>query len=390
LTVDERAFDADNHYYEPLDAFTRHLDPKQKGRTVDIAEINGRVRYVVGGRIDYSVSNPTFDPIVKPGCLYGYFRSNPEGLAVDEYMKDRERIPDHYRNRDARVAFMDGQDLAAVWLFPTLGVLFEEALKHDPEGVAITFRAFNRWVEDDWGLNYLDRIYGAPYIPLVDIDFAVSELEWALDRGARVICMRPAAPTTQLGPRSPGDPYFDPFWARVNEAGISVAIHGANSGYGLNGYGDDGPAGALVSTPLRIIMSADRPIIDFFSAILCDRLFDRFPNLRLSSIENGASYLPSMMKKLQKAHRQWPGFFKEDPVETFQRHVWINPFWEDDVEEVVDLMSSDRVIFGSDWPHAEGLVSPLDYVTELKRFDQNVQDKVLRDNTRELTTLRPA
>jgi predicted TIM-barrel fold metal-dependent hydrolase len=70
--------------------------------------------------------------------------------------------------------------------------------------------------------------------------------------------------------------------------------------------------------------------------------------------------------------------------------VWINPFWEDDVHEVVDLMSDERVIFGSDWPHAEGLVSPLDYAIELKSFDTKVQDKILRDNAVTLTELEPA
>ena len=33
-TLPFRPFDADNHYYEALDAFTRHLDPKRGPRTV--------------------------------------------------------------------------------------------------------------------------------------------------------------------------------------------------------------------------------------------------------------------------------------------------------------------------------------------------------------------
>ena len=64
-----------------------------------------------------------------------------------------------------------------------------------------------------------------------------------------------------------------------------------------------------------------------------------------------------------------PGYFSDDPVEAFRRNIWINPFWEDDVHEVVELMGADRVIFGSDWPHIEGMPRPLDYVAELKAFD---------------------
>ena len=75
------------------------------------------------------------------------------------------------------------------------------------------------------------------------------------------------------------------------------------------------------------------------------------------------------------------------PIETFKRHVWINPFWEDDVEEVVEYMGSERVIFGSDWPHIEGMPKPLDYVPELSAFDADTQRRILRDNARELNQL---
>jgi predicted TIM-barrel fold metal-dependent hydrolase len=60
------------------------------------------------------------------------------------------------------------------------------------------------------------------------------------------------------------------------------------------------------------------------------------------------------------------------------------------VNEVVALMGADRVIFGSDWPHIEGMPTPLDYVQDVKHFDPATQRLILRDNTRELNTLRPA
>ena len=70
--------------------------------------------------------------------------------------------------------------------------------------------------------------------------------------------------------------------------------------------------------------------------------------------------------------------------------MWINPFWEDDVHEVVEYMGADRVIFGSDWPHIEGMPQPLDYVVEVKEFDDATQRKILLDNVTALNTPRPA
>ena len=110
---------------------------------------------------------------------------------------------------------LDEQGLAGCFLFPTLGMIYEEPLKDDPEAVCITFRAFNRWLAEDWTFDYEGRILTAPYLTLADEHWAVEELEWALDQGARLIVMRAGAPTTVTGRRSPFDSSFDPFWARV-------------------------------------------------------------------------------------------------------------------------------------------------------------------------------
>lgn len=386
------AFDADNHYYEALDAFTRHLDPALGPRTIQWAEIDGRKYHVVGGRVSRAVVNPTFDPIAKAGAMHDYFRGNPEGRNPLEFLREREPIRPEYRDRDARLAVMDEQGVEQVWLFPTLGVLYEELLKEDPEAVAIVFRAFNQWVDEDWGFAYRDRIFAAPYISLGDVNAAVRELDRALERGARVVCMRPAAPTTVFGQLPPADPWFDPFWSRVNETGITVVVHAGDSGYSSQGYARDGFSASFGGSgrPSIKMLAIERAIYDFLASLLFDRLFTRFPNVRIASVENGSEFLPDLFRKLQSVSRKIPGFFPDDPVETFRRNIWINPFWEDDPYETVELMGADRVIFGSDWPHIEGMPEPLDYVRELKDFDDDTRRLIMRDNTRELNQLRPA
>jgi len=76
-------FDADNHYYEATDAFTRHMDPRMAKRAMQWAEINGRQRLLVGGKICKFIPNPTFDPVAKPGSLDEYFRGrNPKSMSM--------------------------------------------------------------------------------------------------------------------------------------------------------------------------------------------------------------------------------------------------------------------------------------------------------------------
>ena len=386
-----RPFDCDNHYYEALDAFTRHLDPALGQRCVQWCDIDGRKYQVVGGRVFRGVVNPTFDPVAPAGALHDYFRGNPEGRQPWEFLAARERINPAYRDREARIATLDEHGLEGVWLFPTLGMLYEEALKHDPEAVALTFTAFNRWLLEDWGFGADGRIFAGPYLSLADVDWACAELDWELENGAHVVVMRAAAPITATGQRSPFDPSFDPFWARLNEAGIPVVIHAGDSGYSSHGYADDGFSSALSGGwgPSIKAFAIERAAGDFIISSVFAKLFDRFPNLRMASVENGSGFLPDMVKKLSSTHHKMPGFFGTHPVEVLRNHWWINPFWEDDAAEVVEIMGADRVIFGSDWPHIEGMPEPLVYVDELKAFDDATKRRILRDNVLELNTPRP-
>ena len=79
--ADLRPVDADNHYYEALDAFTRHLDPKFKHRGVRAVRDGSHVEMLIGGKLNSFIPNPTFDPVIVPGCLDLQFRGQiPDGV----------------------------------------------------------------------------------------------------------------------------------------------------------------------------------------------------------------------------------------------------------------------------------------------------------------------
>ena len=105
---------------------------------------------------------------------------------------------------------MDRQGLDGCFLFPTLGVGMEEALAEDPEALVAAFTAFNRWLEEDWGYAYKERIFAAPMITLVDVDAAVAELARVLDADARVVCVKGGPAHTPTGLVSPGGPPVRP------------------------------------------------------------------------------------------------------------------------------------------------------------------------------------
>src|SRR6202000_2194886 len=147
-----KAIDVDNHYYEPLDAFTRHLDKKSPGRGGQMYSAGRHTQAIIGDRVNRFVPNPTFDPIIVPGCLDLLFRGEiPDGVDPASLMQG-ERLGEHpeYQNREARVRVMDTQGIETVLMLPTFGCGVEEALKHDVEATMASMHAFNLWLDEDW------------------------------------------------------------------------------------------------------------------------------------------------------------------------------------------------------------------------------------------------
>ena len=383
------AFDADNHYYEAEDAFTRHIDRKMAKRAIQWIDIKGKKRILVGGKLDRFIPNPTFDPVARPGSLDQYFRGkNPGGKSMVELFGDLEPLSPAFRNREARLELMDRQGLEACLLFPTLGVGVEQALRTDADATCAALHAFNQWLDEDWGFHYRNRLYAVPMISLMDLRKACAELEWCLERGARLVLLRAAPVPGDAHSRSPGDPLYDAFWARVAEAGITVAFHAGDSGYGryAAAWEPRGSMEAFRGYAFGSVTQAGRATYDVMAALIIHGVFKRHPNVRVCSIENGAEWVEPLLSKLEKCYGQMPMAFDEPPGETFRRHVFVAPYYEDDVRRVADAIGVRQVLMGSDFPHAEGLADPIRFVDELSGFDATEVRKVMRDNTEALIT----
>ena len=389
-TVDFDAFDADNHYYEATDSFTRHL-PAKYSKLVQWAEIGGKQRMIVDNKIFRFIPNPTFDPVARPGCLDDYFRGKVAGDDIRAAFGALEPISPAYRHPDARIELMDKQRLAGCFMFPTLGVGVEEALLHDPDALHAVFHAFNEWMKDDWTFNYQDRIFAAPYITLQDPALAEAEVDYALDHGARVVVLRAGPVRGPSFSRTPGDPVYDRMWARIAEAGILAAYHSGDAGYGryADEWGGGGDFQAFKNDPFRNVTGGHRPIYDTVAALVCHGVFRRHPNLRVATIESGSDWVPLLLHALEKSYGQAPLAYEGvDPVQQVRDHVWVSPYYEDNLPVLRDELGANRMIFGSDYPHAEGLADPLSFVNDLPGFSDEDIRLVMRENALALSIPR--
>jgi predicted TIM-barrel fold metal-dependent hydrolase len=360
-------FDADNHLYETRDAFTRHL-PERYRSAIDYVEVRGRTKIVVRGTISEFIPNPTFDVVARPGAQEEYFRNgNPEGKSVRELMGEPMACIDAFREPAARMALMDEQGVDRTLMFPTLASLLEERMRDDPDMTHAVIHSLNEWMHEQWSFNHEDRIFTTPVITLPIVERALEELEWVVARGAKTILIRPAPVPGFHGSRSFGFPEFDPFWQAVVDADILVSMHASDSGYSRYQGDWTGPTEMLPFKldPFRYLTMGKRWMEDSMAAFACHGVFSRFPDLRVASIENGGNWVVPFMEHLADVYRKMPHAFEEDPVEAFKRNVYVSPFHEDDIGALIDAIGVDHVLFGSDFPHPEGLAEPCSYLDHL-------------------------
>ncbi len=297
--------------------------------------------------------------------------------------------------KTARLAHMDREGVPAAVMLPTIGVVVEHGLESEPDVLYANVRSFNRWIQEEWGYGDDGRIYGVPILSLASPAAAAVELDRLLAEGARLVYVRPAP----VDGKSPADPAFDPVWSRLNESGIPVAFHVGDADAVFAGrfaaqWGES-------TTPRLHNMSgfqwftcnAERPITDTIAALIFHNLFERFPKLRVLSIENGSSWVGPALKNMDKAFRQTYGRASSHsngketygkvnalPSELFKQHIWVSPFVEEDVPALCATIGSERVICGSDYPHPEGAASPRGYADRVAAAMGDQKDEVLNGN----------
>lgn len=365
--LDFPIFDADNHFYETEDALTKHLPDKYRG-VIDYVEVRGRKKIVVRGTISDYIPNPTFEVVARPGAQEDYFRNgNPEGKSYREILGEPMRSIPAFREPGPRLELMDELGVDRALMFPTLASLVEERMKDDPLLIHAVIHALNEWMYETWTFDYQDRIFATPIITLPVVERAIEELEWCVARGARTVLIRPGPVPGFQGSRSFALPEFDPFWAAAVKADILVSMHASDTGYSsyLNDWENAREFLPFKPTPFRMVSQAKRPIEDAMAAFVCHGALARFPDLRVALIENGGDWVGPLLAQFAHIYRMMPQEFAEDPCVSFRRNIHVSPFHEDDMAALIGHIGVDHVLFGSDYPHPEGLAEPTSFVDHL-------------------------
>ena len=252
-TLPYAILDADNHFNEPLDLYERYIDPSKRRlaiRYVTDPATGKRMQLFAGKPSKFTVSQVTYSaeelakllgsapppaagevapdaavPLSVPGMLLN--RLNPLKDLSDEerteLVKAFREQSEAYGNRDLRLALMDEQGIEAALMFPASAHDIEFELADDVDAMYANIRAFNRWIHEEVGYAYENRMFLPPYIALADVDLAVAELETVLAQGAPMVQFKSGhahgGRDNPFGGRSIADPLFDPIWSRSTRPG---------------------------------------------------------------------------------------------------------------------------------------------------------------------------
>jgi predicted TIM-barrel fold metal-dependent hydrolase len=413
-----RIFDADNHFNEPEDWSERYIDPAKRDLAIRVVtDGEGRkVQLFAGVPSKFSnaqivYSKEELDALVGDlpelgGGIGGDSEMTVPGMLLNKLnplkgVSDEERAQvlaefretrESFGNRDLRLALMDDQGIEAAIMFPADAHNIEHEFVDNVEALYANTRAFNRWMFEEVGFNHADRMYLPPYIPLADVELAVHELEIVLGQGAPIVQFKAGhahgGVDNPHGGRSLADPIFDPIWSRINDSGTKVAIHQGGTDY--QKYGADWSENPDVTfgdfDAFQWVMYwADRPAMETVAGLILHSFFGRYPNIKVLMAEQGTVWLPYTIRKCDHAYMmgrraKW-GSLEQRPSEIFREHFFVTPYPEENVHRAIEAVGVEPIVFGSDFPHGEGLARPLDYIdAQLSGLDESTVMAIMRGN----------
>jgi predicted TIM-barrel fold metal-dependent hydrolase len=235
-------------------------------------------------------------------------------------------------------------------------------------------RAHNRGMAEFCSVD--PRLLSTLYVPLADIEQAGSLAREAIEMGAGALLVASGCPATH----SPSHVGLDPVWAAAQEAGVPIVFHVGGTGELLdpNYFRNGLPVppdfhGGEENFRSVDYMAIPGPPAQTLATMVFDGVFERFPELKVGVIEQGAIWVPSWMRQMESAfeafarHEERLQALSLRPSEYVRRQMKFTPYPTEDVGWIIAEAGAETVLFSSDYPHVEGGRRPIE------RFERSME-----------------
>ena len=354
------AVDADGHLLEPPDLWERYIEPKFRDRAMKIRKGDDDLEYLeIDGRPSKLVRKgmPAGTGLMDRLGGYIYEREAVTGLKyVDE-------SPLGGMDPVERLTRLDMENLDAVILYPTMGVLWIAELE-DEELTQAYLRAYNRFIVD-FCADSGGRLVPVAQLSLGDPEAAEAELRRVAADGAKGVWVPPFAHS-----RKPlGDPAHDRVFAAAEELGLPLGIHPCFEPK----WAGPGRFGPYTSSKYSFFINVTAPdaVRHAFTSLFQYGVFELFPELRVVVLESGAGWIGYWLDRMDAVYASPQGMrvraaLKEKPSFYFNRQCWISGDPDEtSLAAIIPLVGEDRFFWASDFPHPD---HPPQYVPEVERI----------------------
>ena len=364
--------DCDSHIMEPADLWQRYLEPKYRDRAIRIEEEDGVEKLVIGEQV-------VLERVLAAlgGAHIDRVKLFAGGLRYADGCEPASFDP------EARAGLLDDWRVDRGVLFPTIGILPFPV--EDAELSSAYCRAYNTW-QAEFHQAVPDRVVPIAVVNWHDVETAATELDRCLKVGFRGLFV---PPETVSGKR-PGDSHFDPIWQRLQDAEAPGCLHvivrfsGAAVPFATWHQTGAGPV-------FGFGLGATGQLIPAMASLVLDGLFERFPRLKVVSVEAGCGYAAYLMDRLDEKFHFFRAMsaLKQKPSDYIRRNCYFVAEPEERcIGAMLELVGADNILWGSDYPHVD---SRLDAPQLIRRstagLDAEARARVLGENAVRLFAL---
>ena len=322
---------ADSHFLEPPTLWQERLDRKYRDRAPHTVVSKRRgIVLLVGEDIQ---AQP-----VSGWCAAG--RAAEDAVKINTLGFDA--APPGVWTPEGRIKDQDRDGIAAEILYTSFGMVAMNI--RDSELAMACMRVFNDYAAE-FCSHDPKRLIGIGAVVPDDVEACVREMERIGKLGLRGVML----PITLVEGESYGNPKYDPIWAAAQEMDLVLSFHAGTSRAGINPRPEDWA---------QLYMSAhymmQRPLTD----VIVGGVFDRFPGLKLVSVENDVSWLPSYVERLEHFADRFVAVaslrLKKRPTEYIRDHVFATFTFEGPgVDAVRRAFGCENIMWGNDYPHLD-------------------------------------
>ena len=334
---------ADSHIVEPRDLYESRIEPKFLGRAPRMERHRTRTGqeydawYVDGVRVG------TVGSVIQAGRRF----EDPGSI---DFLGVWEDVRKAAYDPHAMLEELEADGVWGACLQPSQGLFWYRL--PDSELLSALCRAYNAWITD-FCRAVPERLKGIGMLNVDDVDDACQELERCAEQGLAGAFI----PVYPLADRPYRHASYDRLWWTAQDLEMPLLLHVATMRGGVPGSEFTIDINQLTAAGLA---NSDYWIRYSLTAMIFAGVFDRYPRLKVGSVEHETAWVPHWLRQMDFAYRErptlsraWKSRHAMLPSEYWQRNMFVE-FMEDDCGiRLRDVIGVDNMLWGNDFPHAE-------------------------------------